>query len=376
MATVQKRNGNYRIRVSCGYAANGKQIQRTKTWKPDKNMTERQIKNELERQKALFTNECKGLSANANIKFEPFAEQWLNEYAKPRLKVRTIDRYKQYAGRAYKAIGNLRIDKINSRHIQKFVDSLKGLSSKTIRGYVSFISTIFDYAVKQGMIKDNPCKNIALPPLKQAQRECYTLEEAQQFLGLLEKEPIKYRTLFTLAVYSGLRKGEMLGLEWKDIDFENCVIAVNRASLYSKTKGGTFMDAPKTKQSQRALKLPAQMISLLRQYRLSQSKERLKCGTGWESDNVFTTGNGKPMGTSTPLKWLDNFFERTGTRKVTMHSLRHLNASLLINAGADVKTVSAALGHSKASTTLNIYTHEFQEAQAKASQAVADVLSI
>lgn len=376
MATVQKRGDSYRIRVSCGYAVNGKQIQRTKTWNPDNGMTEHQIKNELERQKILFTNECKGLSQNANIKFEAFTERWLREYAEPHLKARTVDRYKQYSERVYKVIGNLRIDKINSRHIQKFVDGLKNLSPKTVRGYVSFISTVFDYAINQGMVKDNPCKNIVLPPLKQKKRECYTLDEAQQFIKLLGKEPIKYRTLFTLAVYSGLRKGELLGLEWKDIDFENCVITVNRASLYSKSKGGTYTDTPKTKQSQRALKLPVCVLDLLRQYRLYQSKQRLKYGGQWGSDRVFTSGNGKPMGTSTPLKWLDNFFKRTGMRKVTIHSFRHLNASLLINAGVDVKTVSTALGHSKASTTLNIYTHEFQEAQAKASQAVADVLSI
>ena len=376
MATVQKRGDSYRIRVSCGYAANGKQIQRTKTWKPEPGMTEHQIKNELERQKILFTNECKGLSQNANIKFETFAEQWLKGYAEPHLKARTVDRYKQYSERVYKAIGNLRIDKINSRHIQKFVDGLKNLSSKTVRGYASFISTVFDYAIKQGMVKDNPCKNIVLPPLKQNQRECYTLDEAQQFIKLLGKEPIKYRTLFTLAVYSGLRKGELLGLEWKDIDFNNCVISVNRESEYSKSKGGTFTDMPKTKQSQRALKLPVYVFDLLRQYRLYQNKQRLEYGGKWGSDRVFTSGNGKPIGTSTPLKWLDNFFKRTGMRKVTIHSFRHLNASLLINAGVDVKTVSTTLGHSQVSTTLNIYAHTFAQAQAKASQAVADVLSI
>ncbi len=98
-------------------------------------------------------------------------------------------------------------------------------------------------------------------------------------------------------------------------------------------------------------------------------------GDRWvDTDRLFITENGKPIGNSTPLKWLDNFFERTGLRKVTIHSFRHLNASLLINAGVDVKTVSATLGHSQVSATLNIYAHTFAQAQARASEAVANVL--
>jgi site-specific recombinase XerD len=93
------------------------------------------------------------------------------------------------------------------------------------------------------------------------------------------------------------------------------------------------------------------------------------------TDRLFIAWNGEPMGTSTPLKWLNCFVERSGMRKVTVHSFRHLNASLLINNDVDVKTVSAALGHAQPSTTLNIYAHTFAQAQAKASEAVGDVLN-
>lgn len=99
-------------------------------------------------------------------------------------------------------------------------------------------------------------------------------------------------------------------------------------------------------------------------------------GDRWiDTDRLFTACDERPIGNSTPLKWLDDFFKRTGLRKVTIHSFRHLNASLLINAGVDVKTVSATLGHSQVSTTLNIYAHTFAQAQARASEAVADALN-
>mgnify|MGYP000980881899 CR=1 FL=1 len=392
MARIVKRNSGYQIRVSDGYTAQGKQNVRTMTWKPKTGMTEKQIKKALEKQAVLFEERCHGLSQSANIKFQVFAEQWFKEYAKPRLRVRTVDRYRQYAARTYAAIGSLRMDKITPRHLQRFINDLqkpginqkvgdneppKGLSPGTVRNYLSFISTVFDYAIRMNMLKDNPCSRVVLPPRNYRPRDCYTLEEAQKFLKFLQFEPLMYRVFFTLAVYGGFRKGELLGLEWKDIDFDSCVISVNRTSLYSKSKGGSFTDTTKTKSSLRSLKLPKGLFDLLRRYKIEQSQNRLKMGDKWiGTDRLFTACDGKPLGNSTPLKWLDEFFERTGLRKVTIHSFRHLNASLLINAGVDVKTVSATLGHSQVSTTLNIYAHTFAQAQARASKAVADALKL
>jgi len=385
MATIQKRGETYRIKVSCGYRANGRQIEKSKTWKPTPGMTDRKIEKELERQTVLFEKECQGLSCGANIKFETFTEQWLKEYAEPKLRVRTVDRYKQFKKRTFAAIGGLRLDRITPRHIQAFINNLQEpgikagggtLAPKTVREYLSFVSTIFDYAIKMDMLENNPCRNVTLPPLKQKEREVYTLEEAQKFLELLEKEPIQYRVFFTLAIYGGFRRAEMLGLEWKDIDFDSCVVNVCRTSLYSKEKGGTFTDTTKTESSLRSLKLPACVFDLLRKYKAEQAKARLKLGDKWiNTDRLFVSWNGEAMATSTPLNWLEGFYKRTGMRRVTIHSFRHLNATLLINAGVDVKTVSTSLGHSQTSTTLNIYAHSFAQAQAKASEAVADVLN-
>lgn len=392
MARIVKRGKGYQIRVSDGYTSGGKQNVKTMTWDPRPNMTEKQIEKELEKQAVLFEEKCHGLSQSANIKFQTFAEQWFKEYAGPRLRVRTVDRYKQYAARTYASLGSMRLDKITPRHIQSFINNLqepginkktvanekpKGLSAGTVRNYLSFISTVFDYAIRMNMLKDNPCQRVVLPPRNYKQRDCYTLEEAQKFLKFLQFEPLMYQAFFTLAIYGGFRKGELLGLEWKDVDFDSCVISINRTSLYSKTKGGSFTDTTKTKSSLRSLKLPASVFDLLRQYKAQQAQDRLKMGDRWkDTDRLFTAYDGQPIGNSTPLKWLDEFFERTGLRKVTIHSFRHLNASLLINAGVDVKTVSATLGHSQVSTTLNIYAHTFAQAQARASEAVADALKL
>lgn len=252
------------------------------------------------------------------------------------------------------------------------------LSPKTIKHYLTFVSDVMQYAVRMGMIQDNPCRGgrVTVPKAPPTEREVYSLEEAQRFLESLEEAPIKYKAFFILAIYGGLRRGEILGLEWKDLDFDSHIIQIRRTSLYLSDRG-TYTDTTKTAQSTRTLKLPAAVFAVLRQLRAEQAEERLKLGDLWQDhDRLFTNLDGKPMHPNTPYHWLMRFCKATGQRFLGVHAFRHLNASLLIDAGADVTLVSKSLGHSQVSTTLNIYSHCFQEAQARASEAVADLLTI
>ena len=385
MAQIVKRKNGYLIRVSCGYDTTGKQVTQSMTYKPAPNMTEKQIQKELNKKTVEFEQACQGKQVVNTVKFETFCEQWFEEYANIKLKERTLERYRQLRERTYKAIGHLRIDKITARHIQNFVNSLQKdgvnmhtggkLSPKTIKHYVSFISSIFDYAIKMQMLSDNPCKYVTLPNIKQAERDCYTLEEAQHFLDLLQNEPLKYQAFFVLAIYGGFRRGEILGLEWKDINFETGVVSINRTALYSSGKGH-YTDTPKTKGSIRSLKLPQNVMFILKQHQNKQFSQRLKIGDQWnETDRLFTTWNGKQMDGATPYNWLKKFCQRNNMRFCNLHSFRHLNASLLINSGIDIRTVSACLGHSQTSTTLNIYAHTFEQAKANAMETVANAIN-
>ena len=234
LANITKRGNSYTIRVSCGYDTNSKQIIRQKTWTPDKNMTPKQIEKEVNRQAVLFEEECKNGYQSKAIKFEPFAEEWFAEYAKPNLRNTTYERLLQLRKRIYGAIGHLRMDKISPRQIQFFVNSLskeganertgKPLAPKTIRHNLSLISDIFSYAIKMGVVSCNPCSKVTIPKGEAKEKMIYTIEEVTEFLKLLEDEPLKYRVFFNLAVFSGFRRGELLGLEWKDVDFENNLI--------------------------------------------------------------------------------------------------------------------------------------------------------
>ena len=384
MATIQKRSNSYLIRVSCGYDSKGKQVIQSMTWKPEPDMTPRQVEKELNRQAVMFEEKClKGYQGKA-IKFEEFAEQWFEEYAKPNLRNTTYERLLQLRGRVYAAIGHLRMDKITPRQIQAFVNTLskdganertgKPLAPKTIRHNLSLISDVFTYAVKVGVAPENPCPKVMLPKDTPKEKKIYTREEVERFLNLLNEEPLKYRVFFNLLIYSGFRRGEMLGLEWKDVDFENSIISVRRTSNYTGKKG-IYTDTTKTRKSQRTLKFPKEIMDMLRDFKEEQDAEALRLGDKWhETDRLFVKWDGRPMHNNTPYFWLGEFCEKHDLPFYGLHSYRHLFASLLVNQGVDIVTVSGALGHSAVSTTSNVYCHMLQEAQAKVSEAVTNAL--
>ncbi len=386
MANIRKRGNSYQIRVSCGYDKQGNQITKTKSWKPPKGMTDRQIEKEVQKQAMLFEEECLKGCTVSSVKFQDLAEQWFEGHAKLNLRKNTYTMLKSMTKRVYPEFGHLYIDKITSRQIQHFVDNLalngknnktgEPLSRKTIINHLTFISDILGYAVRLGMILDNPCSRVSVPNSWKAKKEkkIYTLAEVERIFNLAENEPIKYRTYFALSVYSGFRRGEMLGLEWDDIDWDNNVISVRRTSYYTKIDG-YFTDTTKTVKSQRSLKFPQVVMDLLRDLQKNQEQQAKNMGNLWiETGRLFTKDNGEPMCPNMPYKWLQTLCKRNDLPFYGLHSLRHFYASALINANVDVTTVSSALGHSTVNTTTSIYTHAFQEAQAKAGNAIASIL--
>lgn len=386
MATIRRRpNGTYEIKVSCGYGVDGKQRNQYKSYKPEPGMTKRQIEKELQRQAILFEEDCKRGQITAAVKFETFAEQWFEEYAKVNLRPTSYARMKQLTKRVYPAIGHKRLDKITARDIQKFITDMltngrnlnngKPLSRKTAVHHLSFISDVFSYAVRMGMLCDNPCRRVFVPKQEQEEKQIYTIEQVKILYENLKSEPMKYQAYLLLSIYSGYRRSEMLGLEWKDIDFEHDLIHVRRTSQYTSEKG-IYTDTTKTRKSKRVSKMPASIMNLLRQFKADQNEEARRLGTKWEDyDRLFTKWNGAPMNPQTPFEWLKGYCERIGIPFRNIHSLRHLHASLLIFEGVDVVAVSEDMGHSVVGTTLNLYSHMFQEAKARNCDAISNALS-
>ena len=387
MATITKRGGAYRIRCSLGYDSMGRQVTRSTTWKPGPGLTPKQEEKELNRFAVLFEEKCRHGGGDPHITFEKFAEKWFAEYAATHLKAKTVHEYRWLSRRAYRALGHIRIDRLKPQHFRDFFAQLaepgmnehngKALSPKTVWNYYGFCSSIMGYAVKNELIAHNPC-SVAAPKKPASKIACLDDGQARQFLAALEAGPLEDRVFFTLALLTGYRRGELLGLEWPDIDFAAGVITVRRTSQYINGRGG-YTDTPKTASSARSTKISPALVGLLRQYKVEQARTRLGRGgawaPGWDSaPRLFTNQDGTPMQPSTPEKRLKGILERAGLPHVSLHSLRHTNATLLITGGVDVRTVAARLGHSQTSTTMNIYAEAIRSAEAAAAQVLDEVL--
>ena len=177
-----------------------------------------------------------------------------------------------------------------------------------------------------------------------------------------------------MLAYSGMRHGEALGLEYKDINFETSVLTICRTSNYHQGYG-VYTDTPKTKSSYRSLYIQHSIIELIQRLRKEQQEQAKECGDLWvECDRLFITWNGKPLHPSAPYKWLKRFCEHEKLTFKALHSFRHFVASQALASGIDVKAVSNMLGHSQTSTTLNIYAHAVQQANENALNSVAKLL--
>jgi len=385
MATIAKRGNTYRITVSEGYDSTGNQIRKSMTWKPEPGMTAKQAEKELQRQATLFEETVKtGNYVDPTVKFEAFAEQWFEDYGKEHLRDRTYYRYRQLTERTYAAIGHLPLCKIQPRHLLKFYQQLAepgqnqrtggALAPKTIKHYHTFISSVLERAYKWGVILENPAHRVDSP--KAPKKDLDFLDEAEivQLLEALEQEPVEHQAMLQLLIYSGMRRSELLGLEWQDIDFATGVVSIVRTSQYC-TEKGIYTDTTKTQESQRSFKVPRNVVEVLERHRWAQRAQRRKLGDQWQdSGRLFTKWDGSPMSLNTPYLIFQKLLSKSGMRQVSLHSLRHSNATLLINQGINIKAVSSRLGHSQTSTTMNTYAHQIKSADAAAADALELIL--
>lgn len=279
----------------------------------------------------------------------------------------------------YRAMNNKNISYVTAQKISKALgiqlDTIftpcgkpGRLSDNTVSHHHKLISSILQDAVDWQLILSNPAKRIKAPTFVKKPIQYYDDEQIKELLKALDTEELKYKTMVMLLAFTGMRLGELMGLNWSDIDFEKNIIKINKESQYLPGKG-TFEKENKTESSIRDIVVPVPVISMLKEYRIWWLEQRLACGNMWQnSDRLFVTWDGKPMYTYTLTSWFPKFLERHNLPKITPHGLRHSMASLLGASGMDVASVSRRLGHAKVSTTLDIYTHVFKKADKVASE--------
>lgn len=248
------------------------------------------------------------------------------------------------------------------------------LAVSTILHHHRLISSMLSTAVKWQLIFSNPCSRVVLPKNKRKEAVYLDEEQAAQLLQALENESLQHQVIVKLLLYTGMRRGELCGLEWKDIDFERAVISVRRSSLYLSGKG-VFEDETKNETSERCMKVSDDVIAMLRIWRAEQAKERLRLGDQWQdNDRLFTAWNGAPIRPDVITAWFHKFVTKNGLPPIHVHSLRHTNATLLIAAGTNLTTVAARLGHANTTTTSKIYAHAIKSVDQAAAEALQDIL--
>lgn len=267
---------------------------------------------------------------------------------------------------------------LDPKRLFKITTPDRSLSPSTVRTYHRCVSSILGRAVEEEYIQYNPATKALLPRLEQKEAPYLQEDEARHLVQLLQQLPqdterdranIKYKVMITFDLMSGLRRGELLGLRWCDIDFTGKTLTVRQTSNYIPEKG-IYIDTPKNPTSKRPLKLSNTAINMLLVHKKWQENERLELGDAWKDKDgrIFTNDMGAPLHPDTVSKWFREFIRTTDLPYVSVHSLRHTAASLMIAEGTPLVVVSRRLGHAQVSTTANIYSHVIASADEKAAE--------
>lgn len=370
---ITKRGENsYRLRVTIGTDFQGKPIVYSKTVKCK---TEAAAKKEL----AKFYAECESGKVNKSnpMTISDLADVYITEYVERHLKISARNSVKIAVNKHIKPIiGDKKVTKLKRMDVQQWVNHIsdQSLAPKTVRNYYSALAGMMQFAIDMNIVDDTPCKNIRLPKGGKKEMAYYTIDEVKALLRALDSLPsdeLVYKVGIYIGLFGGLRKGEILGLNWEDINFETGELFIVRTRMRANGTG-VYEDTPKTSKSIRTVSVPMEIIDMLHSLRTEQKKRKLMIGEKYaDSPAVLQSALGKPLFPDVFAKWFKRFIEKNDLPPIGLHGLRHTHASMLAGFGEDKVAVSNRLGHAQLSTTLNIYTHLFEQADRR----IADTLS-
>ena len=270
-------------------------------------------------------------------------------------------------------IGHIKLQELTLRRINIFYSHLssKGKGTRTIRYIHSILHAAIEQAVKEGILGKNPAHGAILP--RQNNKEMGVLTEQQVTQFLITANQSRYRSLYHLAIVTGMRQSELLGLKWADIDWIKGSIKVRRQAQTIRGQGIVFLE-PKTRASIRSIVVGEGVLQELREHHDRQLNTIQFADSNWQDfDLIFCTKKGTPISQRNLLRDFHRVLEKAGLQRIRFHDLRHTAASLMINHGVPIVVVSKILGHSKPSVTLNIYAHCITELQSEAAKIMEEI---
>lgn len=364
--TVRHRSdGRWEGRHIVGYDENGKAITKSVL-----NKTKLACIEKLKELQAEYT-EVTPSKLKSDMHFGEWINYWYENHCKPTIRPTTQKGYEALInGHAVPGLGHLPLNKLTQADCQKFLNEMKtnsrrshrdtkgtAMSTRSVLLCHLVIRMALDRAVKDGLIKKNPILGVKLPQSEQKEMKVLTKEEIQRFL-IQAKEEGLYE-LFLLELTTGLRRGEILALTWDDLNFETGELHISKQATL--VGGKITISEPKTKAAFRSIILPPPMVEVLKEYKKSSFTpllfpSRLKPE--------------QPIDPSHIRKRLQVILERAGCKKVRFHDLRHTFATMSLEHGMDLKTLSTIIGHVSAKTTLNIYTHVTSDMEENAAVSI------
>lgn len=377
--SIEKRGENsWRLRIDLGYNPDGSRNRVSKTITvEDKALlkTTRKLQEYLEDELAKFKQEV--LSGEyikpEKMTFEAFARnEWLPKHAEKNMSPLTVQNYMNHLERVvFPAFGHKQLSEIKPLNIVAIMDGLDktNMSGNTKLYIFKVIKSVFNQAVKWKLIPKNPMDGLDRPKAEKSKPRYYDQKDAQRAVEALMQEPLMWTVYFLGAMIGGLRRGELNALEWPDIDFEAGGIFVRKS--YSVIKNGKpVIKSPKTETSERFVDLPIWYMELLRKYKVQWNEQRLAMGDQWcggDRQFLFHQGDGQPIYPTTPAHVWYKIMDKHGLPRIRLHDLRHTAATLLIEAGEDLKTIQERLGHTKYTTTADIYAHVTKQMKKRAA---------
>lgn len=357
-------SGSIRAQVSLPSAIGGhaKRLTRSFRTKREAETWIRQMLNEID----------SGINAESvEMRFEDFFLRFLS-VKRMALTSRTYDDYERI-GRLYllPAFASHSLRQLRLTQINDFYTRLgdQGVSAATIRCVHRLLHTVFNEALKHGILLANPCRFATLPQVIK-RRNTYSLSKSQiqEFLERAANHPLS--ALLQTALMTGMRLGELIGLTWQDIDFEAGILYVQHQIPTRKVKGRARVHEPlKTAAGRRRLKIPERLLTVLHEHHLHQQVQRLLMGSRWRNnDLVFPNSIGNPVQPRTAQRACRDIFQALGLSNLTFHALRHAAASFLLTSGISIADAAGVLGHSNPRITAAVYSHALPDSFEKAAQ--------
>jgi len=351
--SIVKRGKGYAIKVSMGKdPTTGKYLTKWYTvrgTKEDAKKLQREILTQLD--KGIFIQPGK-------ITVGSYLLQWLADYAKPNISPRGYERYESIVRvHLIPSLGNIVLAQLQPTQIQNCYTTklAEGLSPLTVKYLHTVLHKALATAIKRGLVSRNAADGVDLPRVRRKDMQTWDADEVNQFLEGISDSP--YFALFHTALFTGMRRSELLALRWADIDFLYCQISVSRSLHHLRDSTHVFTQ-PKSAKSRRTVALSPAAILVLTEHKAQQAARYAVVETKLEdADLVFSTIKGQPLRSNTVSRAWTMLAERVGVKAIRMHDARHTHASLMLRQGVHPKIVQERLGHASIQITLDTYSH-------------------